>query len=74
MHFSMAEKFVFDEIVLLILSLAFVWFGLKLFFAPGEYKAFGMRPNRPLARSPIRVIRGVGILLGVVGFLLFSHA
>jgi hypothetical protein len=64
---AMPEKLIFDEIVLLILSIAFNYFGLSLSFAARQYKAFGASLNRPLARSPIWVIRGVGILLILVG-------
>lgn len=67
----MPAKLIFDEIVLLILSIAFNYFGLSLSFAPRQYKAFGTSLDRPLARSPIWVIRVVGILLIMVGFLLF---
>lgn len=67
----MAEKLFIDEIVLLILSVAFNYFGLSLTIAPGQYKVFGASFNQPLARSPIWVIRVVGILLIVVGLLLF---
>jgi hypothetical protein len=67
----MDGKLIFDEAVLLILSIAFNYFGLSLSFAPQQYKAFGTRLNRPLARSPIWFIRVVSILLVMVGFLLF---
>jgi uncharacterized protein YjeT (DUF2065 family) len=67
----MDGKLIFDEIVLLIMSIAFNYFGLSLSFAPQQYKAFGTRLDRPLARSPIWFIRVVGILLVMVGFLLF---
>jgi len=64
----MNGKLIFDEIVLVIMSIAFNYFGLSLSFAPQQYKAFGTRLNRPLARSPIWFIRVVGILLVMVGF------
>jgi hypothetical protein len=67
----MREKLFVDEIVLLILSLAFSYFGLSLSFAPRQYKDFGMSLNRPLARSPIWVIRALGILLIMIGFVFF---
>jgi protein-S-isoprenylcysteine O-methyltransferase Ste14 len=67
----MPEKLFVDELVLLILSLAFNYFGLSLSIAPGQYKAFGTRLNRPLARSPIWAVRGLGVLLVVIGLFLF---
>jgi uncharacterized protein YjeT (DUF2065 family) len=67
----MDEKRFVDEIVLLILSLAFNYFGLSLSIAPDRYKAFGTRLNQPLARSPIWVIRSLGVLLVVIGIGLF---
>jgi hypothetical protein len=42
----MAEKLFVDQIVLLILSLTFNYFGLSLSIAPGQYKAFGTRLKR----------------------------
>lgn len=65
------EKKLFDEIVLLIISLAFSYFGLSLSFAPRQYQSFAARLDRPLARAPIWVIRGVGIALSLVGLLFF---
>jgi hypothetical protein len=66
------EKKVFDETILLIMSLAFSYFGLSLGFAPRQYQAFAARLERPLAHAPIWVIRGVGIALVLIGLLLFS--
>jgi hypothetical protein len=65
------EKKLFDEIVLLIMSLSFSYFGLSLGFAPRQYQAFAARLERPLAHAPIWVIRGVGIALILVGLLFF---
>jgi hypothetical protein len=65
------EKKLFDEIVLLIMSLAFSYFGLSLSFAPRQYQAFAARLERPSAHAPIWAIRGVGIVLTSVGLLLF---
>jgi len=65
------EKKLFDEIVMLIMSLAFSYFGLSLSFAPQQYQAFAARLERPLARAPIWVIRGLGILLIFIGLLIF---
>jgi len=65
------EKKLFDEIVLLIMSLAFCYFGLSLSFAPQQYKAFAARLQRPTARAPLWVIRGVGIVLILAGLLFF---
>jgi hypothetical protein len=65
------EKKLFDEIVLLIMSIAFSYFGLSLGFAPRQYHVFAARLERPLARAPIWVIRGVGIALTLIGLLFF---
>jgi|HubBroStandDraft_6_1064221.scaffolds.fasta_scaffold476376_2 hypothetical protein len=67
----MAEKLFVDEIVFMILSLAFNYFGLSLSIAPGQYKGFGTRLNRPLARSPIWVIRSFGVLLVGIEIVFF---
>jgi hypothetical protein len=65
------ETKLFDEIVLLIISLAFSYFGLSLGFAPRQYQAFAARLERPLAHAPIWVIRGAGIALTLIGLLFF---
>ena len=69
------EKKLFDEIVLLIMSLTFSYFGLSLSFAPRQYKAFAatidQSISRGLARAPVWVIRTLGILLVSGGLLLF---
>jgi len=65
------EKKLFDEIVLLIMSIAFSYFGLSLGFAPRQYQAFAARLERPLAHAPIWAIRGAGIVLTLVGLLFF---
>jgi hypothetical protein len=65
------EKKLFDEIILLLMSLAFSYFGLSLGFAPRQYQVFAARLERPLAQAPIWVIRGVGIVLILIGLLLF---
>ena|SRR5215469_5227556 len=69
------EKKLFDEVVLLIMGLALSYFGLFLSFAPHRYKAFAGNLDQPvsrtLARSPIWLIRGFGILLISAGLAFF---
>jgi hypothetical protein len=70
------EKKLFDEIVLLITSLALSYFGLSLSIRPLQYKAFAATIEQPvsraLARAPVWVIRSLGFLL-VSGGLLFFY-
>lgn len=70
------EKKLFDDIVILIMSIALSYFGLSLSFAPRQYKVFAANldqsMSRALARAPVWVIRGIGILL-MSGGLLFFH-
>jgi uncharacterized protein YjeT (DUF2065 family) len=66
------EKKLFDEIILLIMSLTFSYFGLSLGFAPRQYQAIAARLERPMAHAPTWVIRGVGIGLILIGLLFFS--
>jgi hypothetical protein len=69
------EKKVFDEVVLLIMSLALSYFGLSLSFAPRQYKTFAATLDQPfsraLSRAPVWAIRGLGILLTSGGLLFF---
>ena len=68
----------FDIVIRLIMSLAFVWMGLNLFLGPRDYKAFagsikGPALHRLFVRSPDWVIRGIGILLILTGFYFFGR-
>jgi|HubBroStandDraft_6_1064221.scaffolds.fasta_scaffold80779_4 hypothetical protein len=65
------EKKLFDEIILLIMSLMFSYFGLSLSFAPRQYQAFAARLERPMAHAPIWVIRVMGFALILIGLLFF---
>ena len=65
------EKRLFDAIILLIMSLAFCYFGLSLVFAPLQYKAFAARLERPMARAPVWVVRGFGIVLLLIALAFF---
>jgi hypothetical protein len=67
----------FDIIVRLIMSLAFIWMGLNLFLGPGDYKAFARNLEGPsftrlFVRCPDWVIRGLGILLTLTGVYFFA--
>ena len=65
------EKKLFDQLVLLIMSLALSYFGLSLSFAPRQYKAFAATIDQAPSRAPIWVIRSLGILLISGGLLIF---
>jgi uncharacterized membrane protein YidH (DUF202 family) len=67
------DRKAFDEVILLIMSLLMLYFGFLLFLAPNRYKAFAAALNRPFARTPIWVVRGLGTAL-VAGGLLLLHA
>lgn len=61
------------QIVLLFLNALLIWLGLDLFLSPREYKLFGASLAHPtLARSPIRLIRGVGIFLSAIGLIILA--
>jgi uncharacterized membrane protein YphA (DoxX/SURF4 family) len=68
----------FDIVIRLIMSLAFVWMGLNLFLGPRDYKAFaenlkGPSINRIFVRFPDWAIRVIGALLILVGIGFFAR-
>lgn len=66
----------FDIIARLIMVLALIWMGLNLFFGPRDYKAFAGNLKGPsfirlLVRFPDWAIRGLGMLLTLIGVFFF---
>jgi hypothetical protein len=53
------EKKLFDDIVILIMSLALSYFGLSLGFAPRHYKVFAANLDQPISRALARARSGL---------------
>lgn len=67
----------FDIIVLLIMGIALIWMGLKLFLGPRDYKSFAGNLKGPFfvrlfVGFPVWVIRGLGILLTLTGIFFLA--
>jgi uncharacterized protein YjeT (DUF2065 family) len=68
----------FDIVIRLIMSLAFIWMGLNLFLEPRTYKDFAANLkepsiNRIFVRAPDWVIRGIGMLVILIGIGFFAR-
>ena len=68
----------FDIAILLVMSLAFIWMGLNLFLQPRAYKDFaanlkGPSMSRIFVRSPDWLIRGIGMILILIGIAFFAR-
>jgi uncharacterized protein YjeT (DUF2065 family) len=68
----------FDIVIRLIMSLAFIWMGLNLFIEPRAHKDFaanlkGPSINRIFVRSPDWVIREIGMLVILIGIGFFAR-
>jgi uncharacterized protein YjeT (DUF2065 family) len=67
----------FDIVIRLIMSLAFIWMGLNLSFEPRVHKDFagnlkGPSINRIFDNAPDWAIRAIGILLILIGIGFFA--
>ncbi len=67
----------FDIMIRLIMTLALIWMGLSLFLGPRNYKSFagnlkGLFFIRLFVGFPDWVIRGLGIVLILVGVFFFA--